>query len=364
MRHLQDTGAELAVHGHDHVDLRAYPPAEACEQLVRAAQVFDRHGIERYGYRCPYLGCTDDLLGLLPEGVFEYSSNRAIEWDVVSAGDHDDANPTTSDVLRRVYQPMSALEVVCVPWTRSGIVEIPASLPDDLELHDALRLGPEGMTEAWGSLLRQTHRRGELFVLMYHPELAWRCRQPFEAILGEARSQRPRVWIARLRDISSWWREKADFSVDISPNAAGLKLSFTCSDRATILVRGLEVDGSGSKWDGEYTQLKSRKLIVPAEPRPFVGLPADTPEPTVHLLREQGYVLDTGELAARCATYIDTETQARLSSEVELVNSIEASAGPLVRYWRWPTGAKSALSVTGDLDALTLLDYASRLFIR
>jgi len=84
----------------------------------------------------------------------------------------------------------------------------------------------------------------------------------------------------------------------------------------------------------------------------------------VSFLREQGYILDTGETATRCATYIDAATLAGLRSEVELIDYIEASPGPLVRYWRWPDAARSAMCVTGDLDALTLLDYASRLFVR
>ncbi len=74
--------------------------------------------------------------------------------------------------------------------------------------------------------------------------------------------------------------------------------------------------------------------------------------------------MDTGETSTRCGTYIDAATLAGLTSDVELVRIIEASVGPLVRYWRWPGGAKSAMCVTGDLDALTLLDYASRLFAR
>jgi hypothetical protein len=95
-----------------------------------------------------------------------------------------------------------------------------------------------------------------------------------------------------------------------------------------------------------------------------VGLPADAPERVVFFLREQGYILDTGETATRCGTYIDAATLAGLTSEVELLHDIETSAGPLVRYWRWPDGAKSAMCVTGDLDALTLLDYIFRLFVR
>jgi len=117
-------------------------------------------------------------------------------------------------------------------------------------------------------------------------------------------------------------------------------------------------------WDGAYYRLRTRALHVPAEPRPFVGLSEDVPERMASFLREQDYILDTGDTAKTCATYIDAATLARQSSAVELVHHIEASSGPLVRYWRWPDGAKSAMCVSGDLDAITVLDYAARLFVR
>lgn len=363
-RRLQANGAEIAVHAFDHVDLRAYPPEEACRQLVRAADTFDRHGIERHGFRCPYLGCTDGLLDAMPEGLFEYSSNRAIEWDVRILAGNEGGNQATYDVLQRVYRPLSAQEVVSVPWSRAHILEIPVALPDDLTLHDGLQLGPEGMAEAWRDILQQTHRRGEAFVLMVHPELAERCHQAFATMLHEAARLQPRVWVARLKDIGLWWREKATFSVDISPTEAGLHLSFACSDRGTILGKGLPEDGSEPPWDGAYRRLRTRSLEVPAEPRPFLGLPANTPARTAAFLREQGYILDVTDSAPRCATYLDAAVLDRLASQVELLHWIETSVGPLIRYWRWPNGAKSALSITGDLDALTLLDYAGRLFIR
>ena len=120
----------------------------------------------------------------------------------------------------------------------------------------------------------------------------------------------------------------------------------------------------GTAWDGPYRQLKTQSVTVPVEPRPFVGLPPNVSAHVVSFLGQQGYIVDAGETATRCGTYIDAPTLARLTSDVELVEIIEASPGPLVRYGRWPDGAKSALSVTGDLDALTLLDYASRLAAR
>jgi hypothetical protein len=244
------------------------------------------------------------------------------------------------------------------------MVEVPVCLPDDLELHDGLQLGPERMTQAWMKILQRTHQRGELFDLLFHPELARHCQQPLSMVLREAARLDPSVWIATLRDISSWWREKSTFSVNISHVSSDLHISFTCSERATILARGLGAYPSGHPWDGAYHELRARALHVSAEPRPFVGLPASAPEHTVSFLQEQGYILDTGATAPRCATYLDATALASLASEVELVRHIEMSAGPLVRYWRWPNGAKSALCISGDLDALTLIDYASRLFVQ
>ena len=363
IRHLQNMGAEIAVHGYGHVDLGAYSPAEAEEQLKKAAEVLARHGIEVYGLRCPYLRCTDDLLDVLPEGMFDYSSNKAIWWDVISSTDAP-SMASICDLLYQLYKPTSALDAVCTPWTRSNMIEIPVSLPDDLQLHDGLHLGSEGMTQAWSQLLHKTYERGELFVLLFHTELASRCEQSLIAVVREARRLQPPVWIARLRDISDWWREKSSFSVAVSHTPAGLHISFTCSDRATILIRGLGNFDSKRMWDGAYYQLRNRALDLPAESRPFVGLPANAPKRIVSFLREQGYILDTGETATRCTTYIDAATLAGLTSEVELIGHIEASTGPLVRYWRWPGAARSAMCVTGDLDALTLLDYASRLFVR
>ena len=102
---------------------------------------------------------------------------------------------------------------------------------------------------------------------------------------------------------------------------------------------------------------------MPANPRAFVGLPASAPEPAASFLREQDYIGDTTDAAVRCAIYLGASTLDGLN-QVQLVDHIEVSPGPLARYRRRPDGAKSALCITGDLDALTLLDYAGRLFNR
>jgi hypothetical protein len=86
----------------------------------------------------------------------------------------------------------------------------------------------------------------------------------------------------------------------------------------------------------------------------------DVPAETVTFLREQGYLVEHGAMAAQCGLCLDAATLAGLTSQVALINHIEASTAPLVRFWRWPANHRSALAITGDLDALSLQDYAAR----
>lgn len=363
IRRLQEAGAEIAVHGYHHLDLRSYPPIEASEQLSKAVQAFRRAGVEVHGFRCPYLSCTDELLESLPDGLFGYSSNRTMRYDDVLCLDTSNKG-VEFDVLHRLYQARSASTTMCSPRLPSGMVEIPVCVPDDIQLLDGLGLDSEGLWQVWGQILRLTHERGEVFTLLFHPELASECEDALRALLQEARRLYPPVWVARLRDISDWWQEKARFGIDICETREGLRLTFRCSPRGTVLARGLRLGGEQHPWGDGYHRVSAASLSVPAEPRPFVGVARNIPDTVSAFLREHGYILDPGPSASRCGIYLDADLLSNLASEVELVKVIEASPGPLVRYSPWPDGAKSALSVTGDLDALSLLDYASRLFAR
>ena len=143
-----------------------------------------------------------------------------------------------------------------MPSLQDGIVEIPVSLPDDIQLYDGLGLDAEGLSRTWMSILHHTHLRSELFVLQFHPELAGRCQPAFEDLLQEASSLTPAVWMARLRDISSWWKEKSKFEAAIAETPEGLEVTLHCSERATVLARGLEHTVRGQPWDGFINELE------------------------------------------------------------------------------------------------------------
>ncbi len=360
-RELQQLGAEFAVHGYDHVDFRSLSPREAKKQFSEAANAFRNSGIQFEGFRCPYLSYTDALLDSA-DGMFKYSSNKAIWWDVVPPDSMRGATAVLKQ-LDKFYHPDSSSVAVAVPRRSGHLVEIPVSVPDDLQLYDGLQLGEAGLGEAWTEIVCKTHQRGELFVLMFHPESFEHCRPAFDRMLREAQRLRPAVWLTQLRDVSRWWWEKAGFTVNISADASGLHLTFNCSERATVLFKNLETQAPQHIWDGSYQVLESRKLDLPLKGRPFIGVSPDVPVTTLSFLEEQGYILDRSDQACGCGLYLDAGMIAELGTQVRLIEHIESSPAPLVRFWRWPDEAKSALCFSGDLDALSLMDYAARLFM-
>ena len=62
--------------------------------------------------------------------------------------------------------------------------------------------------------------------------------------------------------------------------------------------------------------------------------------------------------AAAYGAHVDVP--AGIWSEREVLDAVERAPGPLVRISRWPNAARSALAVTGDIDALTLTDFVLR----
>ena len=76
------------------------------------------------------------------------------------------------------------------------------------------------------------------------------------------------------------------------------------------------------------------------------------------VLAEEGFATESSDDRERFGAYVDVPGPSW--SEAPLLDTIESAPGPLVRIGRWPDGARSALAVTGDIDALTLRDFVSR----
>ncbi len=362
LRRLQEQGVEICVHGYNHVDLKACSAEDGSCQLVHAVDIFRAGGIEAHGFRCPYLSLKDDLIQALPQGMLEYSSNKAIQWPFGRSDGQSEG--VLFDTIRGFYAPERSEAQLSIPYRQNGMLEIPVAVPDDLQMHDGLGYRLEEVSRVWLDILHGTYRRGELFNLMFHPELASFCEAPFLVVLQEAQKHRPGIWVARLRDVSEWWKEKSTYSVEVSPAGDGWFIYFHVTPRATILSQGFAPLAANVEWDGKYKRIMTLLLRVDGPDLPFVGLAPSAPDWVSSTMKGMGYIVESGESAARCSLYLDKEHLQGLQTPVDLVEYVECFTGPLVRFWPWPDGMRSALSVTGDMDALSLVDYAKRLFVK
>jgi hypothetical protein len=286
-------------------------------------------------------------------------------WDVLDA---DDFVPSTRASYERAinfYDPWPASKRPSLPRFCNQIVDIPISLPDDEILLDRLGGETDGLIEkAWRRILSETYRRGELFTVQLHPErIAW-CANGISAVLTEARALTPSVWLARLDEIAAWWRARTATTVDVREIGDGAwRISVAGPPGTTIQARGVEIVEPTQPWADNYRQVTTATCLVRAARRPFVGLSPTCPPTLISFLRQQGYIVQVSDDGWLYSVYLD-QSDFGPKDELALVTRIEQGAGPLVRLGRWPNGARSALCVTGDIDALTLWDYGLRLFGR
>jgi hypothetical protein len=279
-------------------------------------------------------------------------------WSVL---DVDAFTPSALVGYRRAiefYEPWYADERPSLPKLGDQLVEVPVSLPDDEILLDRLGGEENGLVEhAWCRILAESHRRGELFTVQLHPERIAGCADGLSAVLAEARRFTPSIWMARLSEIAEWWRARAKASVEIKDVGGGkIHLAVAGPGGTSVLARAVQIDAPSVPWADGFQQVEETSFTVCAPLRPFVGLSPTASTELASFLRQQGYIVEVSTESQRYSFYFD-QTQFTAGQERSLLAEIEGTDRPLVRLGRWPGDARSALAITGDIDALTIWNY-------
>lgn len=359
IRELQEKGCEIGVHSYQHVDLRSISPHDANLQLDMASEVFRQVGLISDGFRCPYLSISDELLQTLTPGLFKYSSNRAIAWVNPDSNGHQ--KNKLFDIIGGFYHPSLAQFTLSLPYSQENILEIPVSVPDDLQMRDGLDYTPIEISDSFLDTFKQIHQRGELFNLLFHPELASVLIEPFVAMLTEVQDFKDRVWITQLRNVEKWWRERETYKIQIERLKGEYHLAIKPPDHMTVLQRGLDGHLDSQTWDEKYKKITEKPINLTADILPLVGLMPGVPNWVADALSRKGYISVDLNDWEDCSLKITDEFISQYPNPVDLIAAIENIDVPLVRFWPWPDGYRSALCLSGDLDALSLMDYATRL---
>lgn len=356
IKKYQEQGIEFAIHGYRHIDYCQLSQTEQLAQLALAKQLFDSIGIQVQGFRGPYLHANSDTLVALQHQRLAYDSSQALSWDVL-----DGCETSAYRHVLGFYGALSANDYPSLPSMQDNLIRIPYNLPDDEALVHRLSLETtDRMNALWLAVLHRSYELGELFTLGLHPERIFICQEPLMAVLSEARQLDPAVWIARLDEIATWWRARNEAEVEITDTADGkLRVTVMGPSGTTVLARGVQVDASTLPWADGYQQVQATTFTVHAPLRPCIGLSPTTSPELSSFVRQQGYIVEISEGGHHYAYYLD-QTDFTAEDQRPLLAQIGGTDRPLVRLGRWPNGARSALAITGDIDALTLWDYGLR----
>ena len=264
------------------------------------------------------------------------------------------------------YDAPNAKNCIVRPRLRHNFVEIPVSLPDDDILIDRLGFTDQEIIEnIWYKILKTTHKEGDLFVLQLHPERIKLCGDALESILKQARKLNPPVWIASLNEIANWWKEKKEFSLEINESQKNIyKIKAKCSKKATILVRYSKVNDSKRNFFDGYEIVNENIFIIESSTKPVVGISENSDMALTNFLQEEGIPFEVSNNKNNYGIYFKNINRFSERDGKKILNEINHSSSSLVRFWRWPEKAKSALSITGDIDAITSIDFIMRVFGR
>jgi hypothetical protein len=129
-------------------------------------------------------------------------------------------------------------------------------------------------------------------------------------------------------------------------------------------VRHLDVISEATPWADGYFMVTTPQLRVQASVKPIIGVSSETPLTLVSFLRQQGYLVEKTATPDKYSLYLTQSDFNPGRDERPLLTKIEQIQRPLVKLGCWPNGARCALAITGDVDALALWDYVWRLFGR
>ncbi|MEO8456472.1 MAG: polysaccharide deacetylase family protein [Chloroflexota bacterium] len=357
---LASRGADLGVHGFVHTDHALLDDDEQYEHLSRALAAFSVIGLRPKGFRHPYLRFNEDTWHAASRLEFTHASNSSVHWDVVEENLPPEALAAYYKGLQ-LYSSEPESQRMSLPRLVDGdILDIPASLPDDEAVLDRLALDGRHAGIFWLRTLDRTYELGEAMTLVVHNERVPMTANSLRALLRAARARKPGVWIATLSEINDWWRKRAKWQGRVEQlDDRRWRVSPPADTDATILVRDAATQPDSVPWYGRWRMMPaSQPFIIHSDVAPMLSL-GDAPDSARTFISGEGYSVATNGSVAR-ALPLHTDGHFGPTAERPLSDSIERTDHPLVRLWRWPRGARSALAITSDVDAMSLVDFLRR----
>jgi hypothetical protein len=186
---LRDEGCEIGVHGllHDGRDL-------ASRRLLERRLA----GMRRYAARWQAVGFRAP------------ATQRVWEWMPLLGFDYDSSYHDTAP-----YEPTPGGCCSYFPFFNESLVELPITLPQDHTLFVILR---QPDASVWIEKARHVRSRRGMALALTHPDYARdpRLLRSYRRLL-EWLDDDPRLWRALPREVSAWWRRRAESTLEQGP---------------------------------------------------------------------------------------------------------------------------------------------------
>lgn len=364
IKKLCQYGVEFAIHGYIHTDYGMLSYQEQKKHFNKAIETFNKCEIPFTGFRAPFLRTNDNTFRVINDLGFKYDSSITVHWDVID--DNDGFTREARREYQRVldyYNTHQARSYLVLPRIIDNFVEIPVSMPDDEIIMERLGVTDEDkMSSIWNDIVKKSYQSGEIFTIQLHPERISHYEKTLIGIIRDLKQYNPPIWLATLREVTEWWKERNNFQFRIEDEGHGkYRVKADCSERATILVKNAGVNVPVKEWFDGYQSVESRDFVIESTKKPVIGVKPDSSPRAIQLLRNEGYIVESGEQPDNYSVYLEGLAEFDKAEEKALSQKIEQTDAPLVRYWRWPNQARSAVSVTGDIDAITINDFILRI---
>jgi len=368
IRKLHELGHIIAAHGLYHSNMKLQTLEKQASILRDSRQVFEKHGYAVDGFRCPYLSYNEDTITALRSSPYWWTSQDLICWsDEIPSGGHDRA---VMKRLAHIYSWTEADESVSLPRLSNGLVDIPITAPDDEMLVDRYKVrDPREIGKIWETILRRTHDKGELCHLLFHPERFSFVETPLKEVVAAGKEMSTPIWFTSLPEIAEWWKRRKNSSWTIEKSGHnGWRLWLEAPEEATLLCGpGGATSEEGDSFfrgfatvDPIETRDRSAGYFAGNGQRYTVGLSRSCPEELEDYLAEEGFFAERTDREADHSFFIDRDQPFEDKDKLPLLNQLETAAHPLLRLWRWPGEARSALSISSDVDAISILDFVRR----
>jgi len=346
-RAAQTLGAEFAIHGLKHIDYTHLSRDDVKDHAQKAQQAFKMHGLEAQGFRYPYLRQNHQTVQCIADSGYQWDSSQAIAWTGLAESEFSSHIWSNYQSILRTYHAITYQPHQARPRWDNGFIHLPVTVPDDDILIERLELKCSNKIDAiLSEMYVNFTANGDFLNLQMHPERFSCFREPLESLMSKAANDSA-IWKASLNEVATWWKKRCEIAFDVQRTPEGWFLYLNTPECAVF-----EIWQAGERKPQKWDEKKAWKV------KPLIGVAKENISEWSAVLRNEGFLFEVDASSADVAVMLpDRSVKAEAC---DLYALLDKTSAPTIKVSTWPQGFRAAVSVSGDIDGIDLIDFWER----